>query len=262
MLILLPPSEGKTSAVRGASVDVASLSWPSLLEARLEVAQAVQAACAADPESARVALGLSDKQEFEILRNANLFSTPAARASKVYTGVLFDALGFDTLSPSAKRRAKSSVAISSAMWGLLRPDDRIPAYRLSADSRIEGLGGLRQYWNPAVGEVIGDVAGTRGVVVDLRSGAYADLAPVPQHLADRTCDIRVLTLKNGKLTVVSHFNKATKGRIVRALLESGASPRSIGGVAEAITSLGWPATVHEPERARDPWRIDVVTKEV
>ena len=47
--------------------------------------------------------------------------------------------------------------------------------------------------------------------------------------------MRVLHESGGKRTVVSHFNKATKGRIVRALLEDGADPRTPKALAETVT---------------------------
>jgi hypothetical protein len=58
-----------------------------------------------------------------------------------------------------------------------------------------------------------------------------------------------------KRTVVSHFNKATKGRIVRALAESGAAPASIGDVAGVLRDLKY--TVEE-----QPRQLDVVVSEL
>ena len=49
-----------------------------------------------------------------------------------------------------------------------------------------------------------------------------------------------------KRTVVSHFNKATKGRLVRALLESGATPGTPARLADTITDLGWKVELGEP----------------
>jgi hypothetical protein len=58
---------------------------------------------------------------------------------------------------------------------------------------------------------------------------------VARHVAA----VRVLHDVGGKRQVVSHFNKATKGRLVRSLLESGANPRTPKGLAEALRDLGW-----------------------
>ena len=38
---------------------------------------------------------------------------------------------------------------------------------------------------------------------------------------------------------MSHFNKATKGRIVRALLEDGTAPGTPARFADHLGALGW-----------------------
>ncbi len=58
--------------------------------------------------------------------------------------------------------------------------------------------------------------------------------------------MRVLHEHNGTRKVVSHFNKATKGRIVRALLEDGADPRTPAALAATLERLGWAVEVGEP----------------
>jgi hypothetical protein len=58
--------------------------------------------------------------------------------------------------------------------------------------------------------------------------------------------VRVLHDVAGTRQVVSHFNKATKGRLVRALLESGANPRTPKRLGEALRDLGWTVEVGTP----------------
>ena len=76
----------------------------------------------------------------------------------------------------------------------------------------------------------------------------------------RVATVRVLHEVEGRRQVVSHFNKATKGRIVRALLEAGANPRSPARLAAALRDLGWTVEVGEPTRAATP--LDVVVAEL
>jgi len=59
----------------------------------------------------------------------------------------------------------------------------------------------------------------------------------------------------GTRKVVSHFNKATKGRIVRSLLESGAAPRTPARLAEALRDLGWTVELSDGQ-------LDVVVAEL
>ena len=72
--------------------------------------------------------------------------------------------------------------------------------------------------------------------------------------------LRVLQERDGRRTVVSHFNKATKGRLVRALLERGESASSPSELAALLTDLGWRVEVAEPTAAGT--RLDVVVTEV
>ena len=85
---------------------------------------------------------------------------PTARADAVYAGVLYDALGLATLSAGARRRATSRVRVISSLFGLVAPTDRIPAYRLSGDAVLPGLGTVAGVWREALGPEITD-AGRR-----------------------------------------------------------------------------------------------------
>ena len=62
--------------------------------------------------------------------------------------------------------------IASALWGVVRPGDRIPYYRLSAKAKLDGIGGLAAFWRPALAEALPDKRRAT-LVVDMRSGAYA-----------------------------------------------------------------------------------------
>jgi hypothetical protein len=61
--------------------------------------------------------------------------------------------------------------------------------------------------------------------------------------------------------VVSHFNKATKGRIVRELLESSAEPETPAELAEVLRELKYTVEA-EPPAAGKPWALDVVVAEL
>ncbi len=257
MLLLLPPSEGKTAPRRGRPLDLDSLASRSLTEPRHRVVEAL-VALSARPEAAEV-LGIGHTQLDLLERNRALLTAPTARADRVYTGVLYDALGFDTLSPAARRRSATRVAVVSAAFGLVRPTDRIPAYRLSGDTALPGLGPVAGVWREVLGAAVTDALGT-GLLVDLRSGTYAAFWRPPADLAARVATVRVLHESGGTRKVVSHFNKATKGRIVRALLEDGRSPRTPAALAEVLRDLGWQVEAG-PATARGTG-LDVVVTEL
>ncbi len=263
MLILLPPSEGKTASRRGRPLDLDRLSFPSLTGARTEVLDALVSLCttAADDDLGKAVevLGLGKTQADEVLRNAALRTAPTARADEVYSGVLYEALDLATLDAAARRRATSRVAIVSGLFGLVRPGDRIPAYRLSGSVSVPGIGPVASHWASRLDEAVHDAAG-RGLVVDLRSSTYASFWRPDAGTTRRVVTTRVLHEVDGKRKVVSHFNKATKGRLVRSLLEDGGNPTTPARFADQLRDLGW--TVELGAAGKHGTVLDVVVTEL
>ncbi len=237
MRILLPPSEGKSPPESGPRLDIAALPFPALHPIRRTVLDTLTRLCRTDPDQALGVLGLSAARSEDVRRNAALAEQPCAPAAQVYTGVLYAALDLPAV-PQAGR----TVLIASGLFGLLRPDDPIPAYRLSGSSRLPGLATPRRVWAQALAEVLEPMA-QEHLMVDLRSQAYAGLwrGDGPQWAA-----VRIVTLRGGRRVAVSHHNKATKGALARSLVDSGESPADIGQLRELLGDLGWEATVAGP----------------
>ncbi|MGE6736019.1 peroxide stress protein YaaA, partial [Streptomyces sp. NPDC059900] len=189
----------------------------------------------------------------------------ARPAGEIYTGVLYDALGLATLDAAAKRRAARSLLVFSGLWGAVGITDRIPSYRCSMGVKLPGLGALGAYWRTPMASAMPEAAGD-GLVLDLRSSAYAAAWKPKGEVADRTATVRVLhaQMVDGveKRSVVSHFNKATKGRIVRSLLETGAQPKGPAELVEALRDLGHVVEAEVPAKAGKAWGLDVVVREI
>ncbi len=201
-------------------------------------------------------MGLGPTQTDLVERNAAILDATTARADTVYTGVLYEALDLASLAPAARRRATSWVAVTSCLLGLVRPGDRIPAYRLSPQVTLPGVGKVATHWGRQLDAAVAEARG-RGLVVDLRSGSYVPFwRPAPRDRG--VVSVRVLHESHGRRSVVSHFNKATKGRLVRALLEDGSTAASPARFAEQLRDLGW---VVEADREQGT-RLDVVVTEL
>ena len=259
VLILLPPSEGKSVPRRGKPLDLDGLSFPALTAARGRVLDALVELCSGDPDVAAKTLDVPRSQPELVALNARVAEAATARADAVYTGVLYDALGAATLSSSAKRRAATRVATTSSLFGLVRPGDRIPSYRLSGDAALPGLGPVAGVWRDALGPAVTEAVGS-GLLVDLRSSTYAAFWRPPADLARRVATVRVLHEKDGRRQVVSHFNKATKGRLVRVLLEDGRDPRTPARLADVLRDLGWSVETGGPTPRGT--QLDVVVTDV
>ncbi len=238
MLILLPPSEGKTPAEAGRPADLSALSFPDLTSARQEVAHAL--AAVSGQSDALTQLGVGATLHLEVSRNTRLAAEPAAPAHSIYTGVLYDALGYHSMTTAQQRTADSAVMVVSGLWGAVGFADRIPAYRLSMSVGLPGLGKLASFWKPQLAAALATY--TLGhLIVDCRSSTYAAAwAPDPE----RTVSINVFTERDGVRKVVSHFAKHTRGELARHLLtRPGTAP-------------------HTPEQLRDAagekWAVELL----
>jgi cytoplasmic iron level regulating protein YaaA (DUF328/UPF0246 family) len=176
-------------------------------------------------EAARV-LHLGPKQTAEVTRNAALRRAPVLPAVERYTGVVYDAIGVGSLSGRARTWLEEHVLIGSALFGLLAPQDPIPAYRLSGSSALPGLP-LKRHWAEPVRRAL---ARERDWMLDGRSAGYAALGAPPAGSAV----LHVEDAESGR--ALNHFNKHAKGDLARRLAMSGPDIRSRDDL------LGWAPT--------------------
>jgi cytoplasmic iron level regulating protein YaaA (DUF328/UPF0246 family) len=260
MLILVPPSETKSFPVGAPPVELGSLALPELAPTRARLLKALVRLAGGRVPRALDALGLSAGQAGELASNRELLVAPAGAAAEVYTGVLYDALDLPAL--HHRGVATDNLLIFSGLWGVLRPGDRIPHYRCSAGAKLPALGSVSAAWRKALRGPLAAHAGDR-LVVDLRSGAYAGLwSP-----GGNAVTVRVLHERDSggvvSRSVVSHFNKATKGRLTRALLESGQQPGKPDELADLVRALGYTVEPGPGSTRPDaPVALDIVVREL
>jgi cytoplasmic iron level regulating protein YaaA (DUF328/UPF0246 family) len=254
VLVLLPASDAKRPVADGPPLDPAGLSFPELAPTRAAVLTALLEV-SGGPDAPR-RLSESPGAAAVIRRNLELRDAPTTPAGRLYSGVLYDALGLDDLDAGARRRARRWIVMVSALWGAVRPEDRVPSYRLNMCGRLPGLGHLPDVWRPALGEVLPAAAG-RGLVVDCRSSEYATAWRPSGELAERTLVVRVVRDLEGRRGSGSHAAKAVRGLLVRRIVTDGLDPRRPEALAEGLGphfAVGLRAAAG-PARS---WVLDVV----
>ena len=226
MLIVLPPSETKAP---GGEMDGIDVSFPSLDSIRNEIMDDL---AALELDEMMSALNLPPTKREEAAENLSLRSAPVMPAIYRYTGVLYDALSADTLLDPALAR----LAIGSALFGVVRAGDMIPRYRLSGGSKLPSQRStptMKARWGTAITDAL---LAVDDLIVDMRSGAYQRLGPVPDAIT-----VRVESLQeDGTRKVVSHFNKHYKGELARVLATApdADSVTDIEGVAAIAEAAG------------------------
>ena len=169
-------------------------------------------------------------------------TTAPTAAIKVYSGVLYQALDWASLSPAAQKRGESSVVIMSARYGAIRPATRIESYKATIDNKALA---------PSVAAALDGVE--KSLVVDCRSSTYKAVWKAP---ADITVEIRVSTVVDGVRTVVTHMSKKTRGEIARWLLQSRSIPKTPEDLY-AIVSEKYPCAL-TPSDGDQPWVLEVI----
>lgn len=213
MLILLPPSEGKNQPISKAQVKLDKLVFSKELHA------------------------IRSR-----LLTKTLTSAPAAKAMDVYTGVLFQALDWNSLSPAAKARGEKSVLITSAIFGVLRPSDLIPNYKAKIKTSD---------WKAALKPALDALAAD--LIIDCRSSTYSGVwQPSPAN----TVAVRVFKKEKGKISVITHLSKKYRGELTRVLLTSGKPPKMPSELL-AIAEKHLDCKLQKPE-GNLPWCLDLI----
>jgi cytoplasmic iron level regulating protein YaaA (DUF328/UPF0246 family) len=231
VLILLPPSEGKTAPSQGARVELEELVYTEELgERRAGLLDALEKLGRGSRKKAIEALAISAGQADEVAVDAALRAAPAGPAGEIYSGVLYERLELAKLPARTRKR----VLIASALWGVVRPDDRIPYYRLSAKARLPKVGSLAAYWRASLAAALPDEEGS--LVVDMRSGAYA-AAWKPKR--STLLAVRAFSEQSGVRKPVSHMAKAVRGEVARVLLLAKKAPTDPEAAASIAREAGF-----------------------
>ena len=203
MLILLPPSEGKSAPAKGKKLALSTLAFaPTLSDPRSQVLESLVKLAQGPQKKASETLGLTPGLAGEIKVDSELFTAACAPALEVYSGVLYEALGWGSLPAAVRKRAEGQLMVVSALFGALRPSDAIPAYRLSMAVTLPRVGGLGAFWKKHLSIALAGL--DTAPVIDMRSQTYATVwVPNPSN----TAQVRVFLEKNVNRSVVSHMAK-------------------------------------------------------
>ena len=225
-LILLPPSEGKATGGKGPPWESVDQSFPALADPRREVVHALVEAMGGSPETRSKLLGVkATKAEEATAVNLDVATAPTMPAIDRYTGVLYDALDYPSLPAKVRRGVDRQVVVFSGLWGVVRPTDPIPDYKLKMGASLPGLGKPARFWKPLISAGMADAVAASGTntVWDLLPNEHT--AAWDPSVAGRRIRVRFLddVVKNGERTLVtvSHWNKLLKGALVRHVVEHG-----------------------------------------
>ena len=223
MLFLLPPSETKATGGGAITITQTHLTFGGLDPIR-------------DQVIAAYIKNIGDKK---------ILKAPTMVAIYRYTGTLYSAVhgrglkgtptANNSLAESELQRARHTVLIQSALFGVISATDLIPEYKISPSKLICGIN-LKRVW-PEAHDASAWSRLTSSPVIDLRSKAYAELAPLPSNVDSYTVTVFV-ERADGSREQLNHFNKKAKGQLVRAALTAAKEPTTISDLKKCAAKNG------------------------
>ena len=214
-------------------MDLKALVFPDVLPERELVLAALAEVSASADALTRLKVGSS--LQAAVAMNIELAGAPVAPAHQVYTGVLFQGLDYEGLSPQEQDWADQNVLVSSGLFGLVRLSDCIPAYRLSMDVNLgvhhgTKIGGLASFWKKHLTPRFADKA-VAEVVVDCRSTSYVkSMATDPKV----SVQVDVFNTVGGQLKKISHHAKHYRGIVANRLIKRAAAGAQVKDLKQLL----------------------------
>ncbi len=215
MLILLPPSEKKKAATSHEKFDLSSLTFAAELSA----------------------LRSQTTAEYDF--------SQTSPAIEIYDGVLYQGLGWHSLSATQRKRANSRVLIVSALFGLIKPLDNIFQYKTKIDSKL---------WRDAIATVSEKFVNE--LVIDCRSSTYKSVWTINP---ENTVDVRVFKVSGTERSVITHMSKKYRGELTRHLLMQPSDPGTPADVQRMAAQL-FECELNPPTDGQ-PWALDLLISE-
>jgi len=280
--ILLSSAEGKASGGNPLAPDMFDYRssntfnyFSQLNPERRALIDALQAQIkAADEKALEALLGVKgDALQAAVDADLGIYRSPLMAAVDRYgPGVMYASMDFAGLPTGSQRRLLENGVILSGLFGLLRPDDLIPDYKLRMDTKVEGLGKVSSYWREPLSAALNELlaghavwnllSGTHEAAWD-DAGTYGRMIRVKFYKED----------ESGERAAVSHGVKELRGALVAhivnetadsvASLDDWESPGGYevdheaseideagGGTVVMVSSPGWEARRADRRKVR------------
>ena len=221
--ILLPSAEGKASGGNPLAPDMFDYRssntfnyFSDLNPERRALIKALQAQVRdGDEDELQRLFGVKgDALQEAVDVTGEVFRSPLMAAVDRYgPGVLYKAMDFAALPTGSQRRLLENGVIFSGLFGILRPDDLIPNYRLKMDATVDGVGRVSAYWRERLSKELNALVAGHAVWNLLPgvheaawddAGTYARMIRVKFYRED----------ESGERTPVTHGVKELRGSLV------------------------------------------------
>ena len=189
-------------------------------------------------------LNWSRNQEFQKI------DSKEKEAIFAFNGDVYDGIDANTINTSNHEKLQNSLRILSGLYGILKPFDKIKAYRLEMGTKISinGSKNLYDFWKENVTKSLVNEANENDIIVNLASNEYFSV--IDQSLISNTIvNPQFKDFKNGKLKIISFYAKKARGLMTRFLIDNDIN--SLSDI-ESFNSSGYMFSQNETSNPLEP----------
>ena len=198
-------------------------------------------------------MGISPKlSELNWSRNQDFqkIDSKEKEAIFAFNGDVYDGIDANTINTSNHEKLQNSLRILSGLYGILKPFDKIKAYRLEMGTKISinGSKNLYDFWKENVTKSLVNELNENDIIVNLASNEYFSV--IDQSLISNTIvNPQFKDFKNGKLKIISFYAKKARGLMTRFLIDN--EINSLSDI-ESFNSSGYMFSQNETSNPLEP----------
>ena len=167
-----------------------------------------------------------------------------------FNGDVYDGIDANSIDKSNYEKLQNSLRILSGLYGILKPFDKIKAYRLEMGTKISinGSKNLYDFWKENVTNSLIDEINENEIIVNLASNEYfsvIDKSLIPNTIVTP----QFKDFKNGKLKIISFYAKKARGLMTRFLIDN--DIKSLSDI-KSFNSSGYMFSQNETANALEP----------
>ena len=167
-----------------------------------------------------------------------------------FNGDVYDGIDANTINTSNHEKLQNSLRILSGLYGILKPFDKIKAYRLEMGTKISinGSKNLYDFWKENVTKSLVNEVNENDIIVNLASNEYFSV--IDQSLISNSIvNPQFKDFKNGKLKIISFYAKKARGLMTRFLIDN--EINSLSDI-ESFNSSGYMFSQNETRNPLEP----------
>ena len=189
-------------------------------------------------------LNWSRNQEFQKI------DSKEKEAIFAFNGDVYDGIDANTINTSNHEKLQNSLRILSGLYGILKPFDKIKAYRLEMGTKISinGSKNLYDFWKENVTKSLVNEVNENDIIVNLASNEYFSVID-KSLILNTIITPQFKDFKNGKLKIISFYAKKARGLMTRFLIDN--DIKNLSDI-ESFNSSGYMFSQNETNNPLEP----------